>query len=92
MLAKQYPASILASNRDTPIMAYHGKSDGVVTLDRAQASYTILKNAGCNVDFTIEPGLAHSLRFVCGDIYLYTSLLLLPSLNIQKVTRYFDCL
>ena len=50
-----------SANSDTPIFMAHGTYDSVVTLDRAQASHTMLESMGYRVDWNEYP-MEHSVN------------------------------
>jgi phospholipase/carboxylesterase len=50
-----------SANQSTPIFMAHGTYDPVVSLDRAQASYSLLEKLGYRVDWNEYP-MEHSVN------------------------------
>jgi phospholipase/carboxylesterase len=62
-LASTLTGEMNAANRDTPIFMAHGEYDDVIPLRRAEQSASLLKEAGCKVEWHTYP-MPHS---VCAD-------------------------
>ncbi len=62
-LAHTVAAERSAANQHTPVFMAHGRGDGVVTIDRAEASRDVLKELGYDIEWH-EYLMPHS---VCGE-------------------------
>jgi predicted peptidase len=54
-----YDASRKAALKSLPFWVFHGDKDTAVTIDESQRMVDALKNLGCDVKFTVYPGVAH---------------------------------
>jgi predicted esterase len=61
LLNGQYPDRVASENKNTPVLAYHGKADPVVVASRAEKGYNLLMDHGLNINYQSETNLAHSL-------------------------------
>jgi len=61
LLSPSYPGLINEANSRSPVFTYHGISDPVVSIERARASYALLKKHQVVLESHEERGLVHSL-------------------------------
>jgi predicted esterase len=61
LMSHAYPQQVSEANKNTPVFAYHGKDDPMVSVRFARLSYDKLKQSGVRVEYTEEPHLEHSL-------------------------------